>query len=197
MARSPINSGEVVWSGENPIVSLKEDPQAEESTNVTFFRIVWSPAGIGHAAFVSTPSLGNRPRGYTDNMTLGRWLRDEMLKHYAHYAKKPIDQIPLAGARFTWSGDARRQWEERIVAEREDLRLMWSNLGAPFVVNNPGGSTGAFPFHVISVFIPAQAAALEVNGLRAAGRAFPRNIAGMPSSTCFLAFSETWLTLPS
>ncbi|HZA20244.1 MAG TPA: hypothetical protein VE889_05250, partial [Actinomycetota bacterium] len=88
MARSPINPGEVVWSGENPIVSLKEDPQGEESSNVTFFRIVWSPAGTGHAGFVSSPGLGDGPRGYTDNMVLGRWLRDEMLKHYVHYAKK-------------------------------------------------------------------------------------------------------------
>jgi hypothetical protein len=196
MDRSPINPGDVVWSGENPIVSLKEDPQSEELTNVTFFRIVWSPVGIGHAAFVSTPARDSRVRGYTDNMTLGRWLRDEMLKHYAHYAKKPIDRIALVPARFSPSGDPHEQWEERIVADNQQIRLIWTDLGAPFVVNNPGGSTGAFPFHVISLFIPARTATLEIDGVRAAGRAFPRDIAGTPSSTCFLAFSETWLSLP-
>lgn len=196
MNRSPINPGEVVWSGENPIVSLKEDAQGEELTNVTFFRIVYSPAGIGHAAFVSSRSFGGMLKGFTDNMELGRWLRDQMLPHYAHYAGRDVSAIPLAEARFAWSGDSRRRWQEAITSEGAEIHLGWEELGAPFVVNNPGGSTGKFPFHVISLFIPAGQSGLTVNGVAAGGRPFPRDIAGTHSSTCFLAFSETWLTLP-
>ncbi len=196
MNRSSINPGEVVWSGENPIVSLRTDEQGDELSNVTFFRIVYSPAGVGHAAFVSSRAYGGMLRGFTDNMELGRWLRDRMLPHYAHYAGRSVSAIPLATARFTHAGDSRRRWEETIASDDALIRLSWEELGAPFVINAPGGSTGTFPFHVISLFVPAQQASLTVKGVAAEGRPFPRNIAGTQSSTCFLAFSETWLTLP-
>jgi hypothetical protein len=196
MNRSPINPGKVVWSGENPIVSLKADAQGDELTNVTLFRIVYSPAGIGHAAFVSSRSFGGVLRGFTDNLELGRWLRDQMLPHYAHYTGRDGSTIPLSDARFAHAGDSRHRWEERITSDDTEVRLHWEDLGPPFVVNSPGGSTGKFPFHVISVFIPARRAGLTVNGMAAEGRPFPRDIAGTQSSTCFLAFSETWLTLP-
>lgn len=196
MNGAPINPGEVVWSGENPIVSLKTDAQGDELTNVTFFRIVYSPAGIGHAAFVSSRSFRGMLRGFTDNMTVGRWLRDQMLPHYGHYTGRDVSAIPLADARFAHSGDTRHRWQETIASEGAEIRLSWEELGAPFVVNNPGGSTGTFPFHVISLFIPARHAGVTVNGMAAEGRPFPRGIAGTQSSTSFLAFSETWLTLP-
>jgi len=196
MTRSPINPGAVVWSGENPIVSLKAHAEGDELANATFFRIVYSPAGTGHAAFVSNPGSGSKPRGFADNMALGRWLRDSMLPHYAHYKERDVSAIVMTEANFSSSGDPRQRWEETITAEEIEVRLSWEDLGAAFVVNNPGGSTGLFPFHVISLFVPARRAAWTINGAAVVGRPFPRDVAGTESSTCFLAFSETWLTLP-
>jgi hypothetical protein len=196
MNRSPINPGRVVWSGENPIVSLKEDADGPELTNATFFRIVYSEAGMGHALFLSTESFGGIVAGYTDNMALGRWLRDSMLPVYAHYQGKDVSRIPLHTASFGWHGDSQQQWREVVKSPTAEIELRWDELGAAFVVNNPGGSTGKFPYHVTSLFVPARRASLTVNGEPAQGRPFPRDIAGTQSSTCFLAFSETWLTLP-
>jgi len=196
MSASPINPGQVVWSGENPIVSLREDAQGDELTNATFFRIVFSEAGTGHALFLSSRSFGGAPVGYTDNRALGTWLRDAMLPAYAHYAGKDVGQIPLEPATFRSEGDPRRAWREEVRADGTAIVLQWEELGPPFVVDSPGGSTGKFPYHVISVFVPSRRATLTRNGEAAAGRAHPRDIAGTLSSTCFLAFSETWLTLP-
>ena len=196
MNASPILPGSVIWSGENPIVSLKLDPQGDELTNVTFFRIVYSPAGGGHAAFISTRSFGGLFEAYTDNRPLGVWLRDEVLPSYPHYATKPVSTIPLKTATFGSEGDARKAWLERIVADGRVIELAWSDLTTPFIVDNPGGSTGKAPYHVISLFVPARRATLTIDGKAAEGRPFPRDIAGTQSSTCFLAFSETWLTLP-
>ena len=195
MTRSPINPDDVVWSGENPIVSLKDDAGGAELTNATFFRIVFSEAGTGHALFLSSESFGGVLAGYTDNMTLGRWLRDAMLPVYAHYAGKDLSKIPLEPASFRSQGDPRREWREEVRAADAEIVLRWDELGPAFVVNNPGGSTGTFPYHVISLFVPSRRASLTRNGEAARGRAHPRDIAGTRSSTCFLAFSETWLTL--
>jgi hypothetical protein len=195
-ARSPVLPGRVVWSGENPIVSLKRDADGPEETNVTFFRIVYSPAGTGHAAFVSTESFGGLVAGFTDNPAVGTRLRDNILPAYAHYTGKDTTAIALRSATFASTGDPRKEWREVITTPDRQIELVWSDLGEPFVVDNPGGSASRLPYHVVSVFIPARQASLVVDGHTAAGDPCPRHIGGTPSSTCFLAFSETWLTLP-
>jgi hypothetical protein len=192
---SPVLPGRVVWSGENPIVSLKSHADGPETTNVTFFRIVYSPVGRGHAAFVSTGSLGGLGVGFTDNLELGAWLRDRMLPVYPCYTERDTTAIPLRSAAFASSGDPRTEWRELVTASEHRLDMSWSDPGQPFVVDNPGGSAGRLPYHVVSVFIPARRASLMVDGVTAAGTPFPCDISGTPSSTSFLAFSETWLTL--
>ena len=46
---TPINPGTVVWTGENPGILLKEDPDGPWSALAMFFRIFYSPAGRGSA----------------------------------------------------------------------------------------------------------------------------------------------------
>ena len=52
MERIPINPGSVDWSGENPGMYLKETPDGPFVTLISFFRVVLSPHGRGHAAFL-------------------------------------------------------------------------------------------------------------------------------------------------
>ena len=47
MQRTPVNPGTVEWSGENPGIYLKADPQADYSVVALFFSIVLSPHGRG------------------------------------------------------------------------------------------------------------------------------------------------------
>src|SRR5262245_60185354 len=42
-------SGTVEWSGENPGISLKQDPNGPFVALASFFRVVLSPHGRGHA----------------------------------------------------------------------------------------------------------------------------------------------------
>lgn len=42
-------AGEVEWSGENPGISLKESPDGAFVSLASFFRVVLSPHGPGHA----------------------------------------------------------------------------------------------------------------------------------------------------
>jgi hypothetical protein len=52
MERIPINPGSVDWSGEKPGMHLKETPDGPFVTLISFFRVVLSPHGRGHAAFL-------------------------------------------------------------------------------------------------------------------------------------------------
>lgn len=53
MERIPINPGKVEWSGENPGIYLKESADGPFVSLVSFFRVICSPHGRGHAAFSS------------------------------------------------------------------------------------------------------------------------------------------------
>ena len=47
----------ILWSGENPIILLKDSPEAKETTATGFFRVDYSPAGSGHAVFIMSEDL--------------------------------------------------------------------------------------------------------------------------------------------
>ncbi len=61
MDRIPVNPGMVDWSGENPVMYLKESADGPFVTLISFFRVVLSPHGRGHAAFL-----------FLDPMAMGR-----------------------------------------------------------------------------------------------------------------------------
>jgi len=67
----PIKPGEVVWSGENPIVSLREDAQGEELTNVTSSGTCTLRPASG------TPPLcpAGASAGSSRDLPMERWLR--------------------------------------------------------------------------------------------------------------------------
>ena len=45
MQRTPVNAGSVEWSGENPGIYLKENPDGDYSVVALFFRIVYHHTG--------------------------------------------------------------------------------------------------------------------------------------------------------
>jgi hypothetical protein len=81
--------------------------------------------------------------------------------------------------------------EERIVSSRETIVLSWWDFMAPFVLTMAPGMMNR-PLGVYSTFIPARSAQLSVNGQAAPGKVFAQERGGRPSSSCVLAWSETW-----
>ena len=57
-------NGKVEWSGENPGISLKEHPDGPWTNLASFFRVVLSPYGRGHAlVLLQSPNEANPPEG--------------------------------------------------------------------------------------------------------------------------------------
>ena len=178
-----------VMTGENSFIRLSNDGGSTLAQRVSHWRVLWSPAGQGHALFIESSLTGKGPRIYADNAAVARYLQRtiEVLLH------KPFadETLPIADARFVRAGNALSTCEERVVSRSEEIVLAWWDLMQPFVLTMPPGAMGR-PLGVYSTFLPAKSAQLAVNGEAAPGKVFPQERFGKPSSSCCLAWSETW-----
>jgi len=178
-----------VMTGENSFVRLSSDGGTTIPERVSHWRVLWSPAGQGHAVFLESSLLGSKPRIYADNAGVARYLQRtiEVLLH------KPFadESLPIVDAKFERSGNSLSAVEERIVSSKDEIILTWWDFMAPFVLTMPPGMMNR-PLGVYSTFIPARGAQLSVNGQAAPGKVFPQERGGRQSSSCVLAWSETW-----
>ncbi len=180
----------VILTGENPFIRLSETDSDDYSTNASFWRIIFCPAGPGHVLYLKSELTENRWRIYSDNIAMARWLQatvQGMLN-----AETADTTIPVTEARFSKSGDPAYFWSERVEARDEELTLTWHEIGDPLLIHTEPNATPERPYGVCTVLIPALGARLARNGVQAAGRPWPRDREGRPFSTSALAFSESW-----
>ena len=178
-----------VMTGENSFIRLSDDGGKTIVDRVSHWRVLWSGAGQGHVLFIESPLLGKGARLYADNAAVARFLQKtiETLLHppFADPA------LPIVDARFARTGNALSTVEERVVSRADELVLAWWDLMPPFVLTMPPGAMNR-PLGVYSTFLPARSAQLSVNGIAASAKVFPQDRYGKPSSSCCLAWSETW-----
>jgi hypothetical protein len=175
-------------TGENSFVRLSHDGGNTIDDRVSHWRVLWCPAGQGHAMFIEG-ALAGGPRVYSDNPGVARWLQ-QTIESLLHKPFADTD-LPIAEAKFIRSGNSLSTVEERVVSRNDEIILAWWDLMDPFVLTMPPGSMGR-PLGVYSTFLPARSAQLTVNGVAAKGKVFPQERGGRPSSSCVLAWSETW-----
>ena len=178
-----------VMTGENSFVRLSHDGGNTIPERVSHWRVLWSPAGQGHAMYIESSLTGSKPRIYSDNAGVARFLQRtiETLLH------KPFadESLQIVDAKFERSGNSLSAVEERIVSSKDEIILTWWDFIAPFVLTMPPGTMNR-PLGVYSTFIPARGAQLSVNCQAAPGKVFPQERGGRASSSCVLAWSETW-----
>lgn len=193
--------GEVEWSGENPGISLKTDPAGAFTTLASFFRVVLSPHGRGHALMLlqspqeAAPPAERANLCLTDNEPLARWLIEGYVAHFGAWRGlaglrgiqfRKLDQVETGG-------DARTDYSETVRAGDLTVALAWTGLGAPFCFALPPAQSATGRHHMPTVFVGCADAIVTVNGQKRAGAPIPREIAGETISTAMLAFSETWI----
>ena len=190
--------GTVEWSGENPGISLKSDPNGPFTTLASFFRVVLSPHGRGHALvlimpqndFVRTPHLC-----LTDNEPLARWLVSDFVSHFGAFKGNPGLQTLIYRKldSVETNGDSSSIYSETMKAGDLTVTLTWSGLGAPFCFANPPALSATGKHHMPSLFVGCLDASILVNGKRLPGSPIPREVAGRKITTAMLAFAETWI----
>jgi hypothetical protein len=190
--------GTVEWSGENPGIFLKLNPAGPFTTLASFFRVVLSPHGRGHALvliqppndFMRTPAVV-----LTDNEPLARWLVSDFVAKFGAFQGiagmrsllyRKLDSVES-------SGDPGHIYSEMVKAGDLTITLTWSGLGVPFCFVNPPELSATGIHHMPSVFVGCLDASILVNGKRLPGAPIPREVAGRKITTAMLAFSETWI----
>ena len=177
-----------IMTGENSFVRLSNDGGTTIPERVSHWRVLWSPAGQGHTLFIESTLL-NKKQIYSDNAGVARFLQRtiEVLLH------KPFadESLPVVEAKFLRGGNSLSTVEERVVSREDEILMTWWDLMPPFVLTMPPGSMGR-PLGVYSTFLPAKSAQLSVNGRAATAKVFPQERGGRASSSCVLAWSETW-----
>ena len=201
MADPIVFRGTVEWSGENPGISLKETPDGPFVALASFFRVVLSPHGRGHAlVLLQSPQDANPPaeRGnfcFHDNEALARYLVADFVSHFGAFkgqaglgglVHRRLDSVEA-------SGDPASSYGETVKAGDLTVRLVWSGLGKPFCFALPPDRSATGKHHMPSLFVGCQEATVTVNGRPLSGKPVPREIAGHTITTAMLAFSETWI----
>ncbi|MBS7812970.1 hypothetical protein [Roseococcus pinisoli] len=197
MSETTIFPGTVEWSGENPGISLKEDPNGPFTTLASFFRVVLSPHGRGHALVLLQSPQEASPGNVclTDNEPLARWLIAEYVSHFGAWRGlaglqsinfRKLDHVEA-------DGDAIGRYGETVRAGDLTVKLDWSGLGKPFCFALAPGGSATGKHHMPTLFVGCDKASVTVNGKARPGAPVPRDIAGQRISTAMLAFSETWI----
>ena len=186
----PVDSNDVLMTGENSFIRLSLDGGQTLSTRMSHWRVLWCPAGAGHTLFMQSPLIDNRVQIYSDNVAVTRWLQRTievlLFPAFADTAK------PVLSAEFRRSGDPRSTAVEALDTATDHIRLTWYDCVDPFVLTMAPGM-GNRPIGVFSTFFPAKAAQIEMNGRFAPGLPWPEMRGDRQSSSACLAWSETWV----
>jgi hypothetical protein len=182
-----VDPHDVVMTGENSFIRLSNDGGTTLLTRSSHWRVLWSPAGQGHVLFLETGDDGIKV--YSDNAGMTRYLQRTIEKLL--HPPFADESLPVIDAEFARTGHSLATVEERIESGDGMIVMSWWDLINPFILTMPPGAMKR-PLGVYSTFIPARGAQLTINGKAAKGEVFPQERFGKPSSSCVLAWSESW-----
>src|SRR5438552_12097345 len=123
----------IILTGENPFIRLSPKDGEPNSTDASFWRIIFSPAGPGHVLYLKSELTENRWRIWSDNIAMARWLQSTVQGMLN--AELSDTAIPVTDAEFSKSGDPRYFWTERAVARGEEVSLTWYDIGDPLLLH--------------------------------------------------------------
>jgi len=186
-----LDANRVILTGENPFIRLSAKNGDAPTTNASYWRILFSPAGAGHILHLKSELTDNVWRIYSDNIAMTRWLQGTV---QGMLTPDLADQtIPVTDAKFHQpSGDVRDYWTERLDSSDGEIALTWHNIGDPLLIHTQPNEVPGRRYGLSTVLIPALGARLTRNGVAAKGQPWPNEREGRPFSTCALAFSESW-----
>ncbi len=184
-----VDPHDVVMTGENSFIRLSNDGGKTIVDRVSHWRVLWSPAGQGHALFIESSLTGKGPLIFADNVGVARFLQRTI--EVLLYKEFADESLPVLDAEFQRTGNSLSTVEERIVSEDGEIIMSFWDLMAPFVLTMPPGAMNR-PLGVYSTFLPARGAQLAVNGEAATAKVFLQDRFGKPASSCCLAWSESW-----
>ena len=186
----PVDPNEVLMTGENSFIRLSADGGKTHTSRVSHWRVLWCPAGAGHAMFLQSPLIENRVQVSSDNLAVARWLQRTI--ETLLYPPFADVALPVFAAQFARSGDPHSAAVETVDSALDSIVLTWHDCIEPFVLTMAPGM-GNRPIGVFSTFFPAKSAQIEMNGRFAPHSTWLEMRGDRQSSSACLALSETWV----
>ena len=186
----PVDPNAVLMTGENSFIRLSSDGGTTLTDRASHWRVLWCPAGGGHALFLQSTLTGGQVKIYSDNIAVARWLQTSIEKLL--FPAFADTSVPVIAARFDRHGGPWSTATETVTATDARVTMSWYDCIEPVVLHAPPG-VHARPIGVFSTFFPARAAQIEVNGKVAPGQVWPEMRGDRQGSSATLAWSETWV----
>jgi hypothetical protein len=188
--QSSVDKNRVIVTGENNFFRLSLEDESAVTSEASFWRVLFSPAGPGHALFLRSELTDDRWRIYADNIGMARWLQRTVQGMLS--APTRDESIQVVEATFNQRGDARYFRCEDVVSDGGKVVLTWADFGDPVLVHSMPNAQPDRPYGVCTVLVPALEIRLTVNAVQAKGKAWPRDRMGRPFSTGGLGLAESW-----
>ena len=187
---SPVDPNAVMMTGENSFIRFSPDGGKTQTDRASHWRVLWCPAGAGHALFLKSGLAGSEVKIWSDNPPVARWLQKEIESFlFPAFADAKTAVAPAAFAR---SGGIDGKAAELVTAKDAEILLSWEDFLPPFVLNMPPGSANR-PIGVFSTFFPARKARIALNGKATAGTPYAEQSGDRESTSACLAWSESWV----
>jgi hypothetical protein len=185
-----VDPNDPIMTGENSFIRLSHDGGKTQSDRFSHWRVLWCPAGAGHALFMQSELIADKVKIFSDNVAVARWLQRniETLLFPAFVDEK----IPILDADFMRHGDAQSSAIETVTSSENEITLTWYDYIAPLVLTIPPGFNNR-PIGVFSTFFPARAAQVELDSDVTTGSPWEEMRGDRKSSSACLAWSETWV----
>ena len=186
----PVDPNEVMMTGENSFIRLSPDGGKTLSDRASHWRVLWCPAGGGHALFLQSTLTAGHVKIYSDNIGVARWLQKSI--EALLFPAFADTSLPVVSASFERDGGPWSTATESVVTADTEITLSWYDCIEPFVLNAPPGFNDR-PIGVFSTFFPARSAQLEIDGRVATGRVWAALRGDRQGSRAPLAWSEPWV----
>lgn len=197
-----IRTGKVDWTGDNPFIYLKTDPQGDWTSLSLYFRIAASDYGCGQAILVLENPYQLEDDSavrlcLTDNLELAQYLVENFVRHFGLFrAAVALDNLEyVSDAQFNTQVDYPKHVAETAYSPSRKLTLsmVWKDLKETFAVALPPEETQTGEHEMFCVFQPASSAVVEVNAQRIAGSTVERDFLGRRAQSASMANSESWV----
>ena len=187
---TPVDPNDPIMTGENSFIRLSHDGGKTQTDRISHWRVLWCPAGAGHALFMQSELTAGKVKIFSDNVAVARWLQRNI--ETLLFPAFADEKVAIVSADFMRHGDAQSSAIETVTSSENEITLTWYDFIAPLVLTQPPGFNNR-PIGVFSTFFPARAAQVEMDGDVTIGLPWEEMRGDRKSSSACLAWSETWV----
>ncbi|MCX5464661.1 NAD-dependent dehydratase [Alcaligenes parafaecalis] len=198
-----IKTGTLDWTGDNPFIYLKTDPDLDWSSLSLYFRIASSEYGSGQAILVLDKPYEEGEESdarwlITDNEALAEYLVRDFVRHFGLFRKAvALDKLKVLGDGVFQTVNRFPELVTESVSSASaglEIALQWHQMTQPAIcVDLPQSQTQTQKHEMMCVFHPAQQARVLINGTALPGSTIERDFNGTRAQSASLANSETWV----